>query len=364
MIASDTANVAQEVRDGLATIATIARATRGGYDRLLERLADQAREAWRLGQAWPLPADFRRPSRVLLVGVGGSAIGADVAATFARLQAWVPVEVMRHYGVPRLERDALVIACSFSGETEETLAAFDSTSASGCMRIALTTGGRLAQDAEASGVPLIRYAWDGPPRTGFGFGLFTLLAVLARLDVFELDNSEVKRALAGLSEATACYRVDAANNPAQRVAIDLVGRVPVIIGADFLDVAARRFASEVNENAKQWAFSASLPEFNHNGLQALAGPDGTPMPLETIILDSTAIHARNRVRVRRTAEVLREHGARVRVLDAGGNTPLEAIVRACVLGSWVSYYLALLRGVDPLPVATLDAFKRRMSSEP
>lgn len=347
----------------LATLAAIAQRDPGGFHRLLERLPQQAREAWALGQDWPLPAGFRRPSRVVLVGVGGSAIGADVVATLARMQGGVPVEVVRDYVAPRVDATGLVVACSFSGDTEETLAAFEAALAGPGMRLALTTGGRLAAVAASAGAPLIRYAWDGPPRTGFGYGLFTLLAVLARLDALPLEARAIERALAALEEATACYGVAAADNLAKDVAIGLGARIPVIVGADFLDVAARRFATEVNENAKQWAFAAALPEFDHNGLQALVVPGGAPAALETLILDAPAVHPRNRVRVRETAAVIAQAGGRVRVLDAGGGTPIEAILRACTLGSWVSYYLALLRGMDPLPVPTLDAFKRRMAAE-
>lgn len=332
------------------------------FRRLLEGLPQQAREAWALGRDWPLPPSLHRPSRVVLAGLGGSAIGADVVATLARLRSGVAVEVIRDYTVPRLDADGLLVACSLSGETEETLAAFEAAAAGPGMRLALTTGGRLAAAADAAGAPLIRYTWDGPPRTGFGYGVFTLLAVLTRLEALALEASEIERALTTLEEATTCYAA-VTPNLAGNVAEALGTRIPVIVGADCLEVAARRFATEVNENAKQWAFAAALPEFDHNALQALAAPEGAPDTIATLILDAPAVHPRNRLRVRETAAAIERAGGHVRVIDAGGDTPFDAILRACTLGSWVSYYLARQRGVDPLAVPLIEAFKRRMATD-
>ncbi len=333
-----------------------------GFHVYLEGLPQQARDAWGLAQSWPLPPDFRTPSRVLLLGVGGSAIGADIVATLARLGGRVPIEVVRHYEVPDVDENALVIAASFSGNTEETLAALEATLTTPGMRIALTTGGRLEQFARARSIPLISYEWPGPPRTALGYGLFTILGVLARIGAIDIEQAAVDRAIDALSDAVHRYGVDTEPNEAKRLATMMGHRLPVIIGADFLDVAARRFASEVSENAKHWAFWSALPEFNHNTLQALGSANGVPRAIIPIILDAPAVHARNRRRVDETIRMMGEHGMDARVVDAGGDTPLEAIVRAASLASWTSYYLALLNGVDPTPVSVLDTFKTRMGS--
>ncbi|MFA7249137.1 MAG: bifunctional phosphoglucose/phosphomannose isomerase [Dehalococcoidia bacterium] len=339
----------------------IARCDPSAFHELLERLPAQSREAWALGRSCALPAMFHTPSRVVLLGVGGSAIGADIVATLARLHGRVPVEVLRHYQVPALDEHALVVGCSFSGNTEETLTAFESTLSTPGMRIALTTGGRLATIANERGVPLISYAWGGPPRTALGFGLFTILGLLTRLGAIDVSDAEVEGAIAALGEATERYGLAAPMNEAKALAIAVGKRLPVVIGADFLEVAARRFASEVSENAKQWAFSAALPEFNHNTLQALGSPAGMPHALVPIILDAPAVHPRDRRRVTETERLMTESGARVHVLDAGGDTPLEAIVRATSLASWTSYYMAMLQGIDPLPIEVLETLKSRMS---
>lgn len=345
-----------------ATIAArIAAVDPSRFHALLEALPQQARDAWALGRAWPMPDTFRTPSRVVLLGMGGSAAGADIVSALARHAGRVPVEIVRNYRAPIVDGDALVVACSFSGNTEEVLEAFEGTLKSGGMHLALTTGGRLAALASEQGVPTISYAWDGPPRSALGYSLFTLLAVLARLDAVPVTDEDAQAALAGIEDATKRYGITAEPNEAKRAAIAIGKRLPVIIGTDFLDAAARRFAAEVSENAKQWAFAAALPEFNHNTLQALDSPDGAPGGIAPIILDSPAVHPRNRRRAAESLHLLHEANVAAQIIDVGGTGPLEAIVRATTFASWTSYYLALLQGADPMPVDAIDRLKDRMS---
>jgi len=300
---------------------------------------------------------------VILAGVGGSAIGADVAATLATDLCATPVQVVRNYHLPPLEAGALVILCSFSGNTEETLAAFDTVATSDATGIAITTGGQLAQQARAAGMPVISYSWDGPPRTGLGFGVFIPLAILHRLGILELSERDLAGGFAALDRAVEVYGLGTAANRAKSLAAWLHGGVPAVIGADMLEVAARRWAGEMSENAKQVAAAYGIPEFNHNQLEAAARAGAEVGPLRFIILDAPPVHPRNRLRVSQTAEMMLAAGRQVQVANAGGSTPIEAILAACSLGSWTSYYLGLLRGVDPAPLTVMDRLKRVLAQE-
>jgi len=300
---------------------------------------------------------------VILAGVGGSAIGADVAATLATDLCATPVQVVRNYHLPPLEAGTLVILCSFSGNTEETLAAFDTVAASAATGIAITTGGQLARQARAAGMPVISYAWDGPPRTGLGFGVFIPLAILHRLGILELSERDLAGGFAALDRAVEVYGLGTAANRAKSLGAWLHGGVPAVIGADMLEVAARRWAGEMSENAKQVAAAYGIPEFNHNQLEAAARAGAEVGPLRFIILDAPPVHPRNRLRVSQTAEMMLAAGRQVQVANAGGSTPIEAILAACSLGSWTSYYLGLLRGVDPAPLTVMDRLKRVLAQE-
>lgn len=335
-----------------------------GMRGLIAALPDQAREAWTAGREWEIPPSFSRPARVVVVGVGGSAIGADVVATMAERTSAVPVQVHRGYAPPVCDEGTLVVACSFSGETEEALAAFQGTLGEPGMRLAIGTGGRLGEIAQRAGHPLFRYRWDGPPRTAFAFGLLPLLAILERLDAIPLERDDGERALDGLSAAAKEWGIDVPQrtNPAKQIAARIAGRLPVIIGAGFLDVAARRWAAAVNENAKQWAFHAALPEANHNLVAGLETPATARDQLCVLLLDSAALSDRNRERVRLTAGLLAAAGIGHQTVPVEGGRMLEVVLRACYLGDWVSLYLAMLNEVDPFTTAHIDALKAALAN--
>lgn len=344
--------------------ATFADTPLGTMRELLAGLPAQARQAWSEAQAFALPAGFERPSDVVMLGMGGSAIGGDVIATIAVHTSAVPIRVVRNYVAPATSDGSLTIACSFSGGTEETIEAFGRAMKGPGRQLAITTGGRLASLAEARGVPVFRYGWHGPPRTALGYGVFAPLALLTRLGAIEFAEGEVSDALDALERSAERYapEVPAPANEAKRIALRLAGRLPVIIGTDFLDVAARRWATDINENAKQWAFPMALPELSHNQLEGMAAPEGAIGQLLVVLLDAPAVHARNAVRVGLTSEVLRSVGVDYDQAVVGGDTPLDAVMQACVLGSWTSLYLAVLNGVDPAPTPTMDAVKARLSA--
>jgi glucose/mannose-6-phosphate isomerase len=332
------------------------------FHHLLEALPQQARDAWALGLGADL-GDLRTPRRVLLVGLGGSAIGADVAATLANDLCPTPIQVVRNYHLPPLTADTLVILCSFSGNTEETLTAFEEVVRSDAQGIAITTGGQLARQAAAAAIPVISYEWPGPPRTGLGFGVFIPLAILRRLGVLEISDEEIEGGFAVLERSVQLYGLAPAANRAKSLASWLHGGVPAIIGADMLEVAARRWAGEMSENAKQVAAAYGIPEFNHNQLEAAARAGAEVGPLRFVLLDAPPVHPRNRLRVTQTAEMLLAAGRYVQIANAGGETPIEALLASASLGSWTSYYLGLLREVDPAPLTVMDRLKRVLDQE-
>jgi glucose/mannose-6-phosphate isomerase len=345
--------------------ALYARLDPSGMRERIAALPAQAREAWRAGLAWQPPAGWRRPSRVVLLGMGGSAIGADVVATLAAQCSPVPVLLVRNYAPPSLDPNALVVACSFSGETEETLAAFRASLATPGMRLAVTTGGTLARLAAEADAALFTYSDPGPPRTAFGWALFPLLAILSRLGALPLDADEVETCLDAIEADRSVLAPDvrSADNRAKALALRLSGRVPLVVGAGCLEVAARRWASEVAENAKQWCFSAALPEFDHTTLAGAGGPGWARERITTLLLDAPAVHERNRLRVHLTAHALIEASADHEVVAVEVQRPLEAILRACYLGDWVSLYLAMLNAVDPTPMPPIDRLKARLAEQ-
>lgn len=329
-----------------------------GMGPLIAGLGDQVREAWAAGRAWEAPASFTTPDRVVVVGMGASAIGADVASTIARIGSPIPVDVIRDYALPPAAPGTLIVASSASGNTEETLSALEAARQQPGMRLAITGGGTLAQFDG----PLLKYEWSGHPRGAFGWSLMPLAGVLAGLRVLPISDDDVEAAATALdASAVACgVEVPTDANLAKRIALRLHGRLPFVVGTEFLEVAARRWAGQLQENAKQWAFFGALPEIDHNFLNGFGLPRAGIDQLHVLFLDADIAHERNRRRVELTGLALDEAGVAHSTEVTGGTSPLETILRACCLGDWVSYYSAMLNGVDPSDTRPIETFKQRM----
>ncbi len=330
---------------------------------LLERLPDQLAQAWRAGLDWPIPTSLRRPSRIVIAGMGGSAIGAEVVTKVASALTTVPLEVVRGYVAPTFDADTLLVGCSFSGDTAETLAAVADAEPHG-MRLVVSAGGALTEMARARSWPLFRVPFNGPPRAAFGWMTMPLFAILCRLGAVPMEEGTVEQTIAELGRhATMLHpRATGEMNEAKRLARGIAGSPAVIIGAGPLEVAARRWAAQLNENAKQWAVAAALPEANHNLLVALAGgvtrADQQPI---AILIDAPALDARVTRQVELTTQMLDESGVRQLRVQLRADTTLSAVLEACQLGDWVSLYTAALNGVDPFPVDPLKRVKASLA---
>lgn len=324
-------------------------------------LPDQCREAWEAGTAWPIPDDLLGATRVVLFGVGGSGIGAAFIATLASQCGTVPMQHVPAYEAPPLGPDTLAIAFSHSGETEETLEAFQTALNAGARGLAITGGGRLGRLAGSLGYSVFEHDDPGPPKTAFGWGVFPALAILVRLGLLDLDPTEVTAAIDQLSHAAEHWGPASteAGNAAKQIARRIHGRVPVIIGPGLLAIAAHRWAGEIQENGHQVAFYESLPEADHNLVSGFGRPAGAA--LHVLLLDAVPMHPRNRWRVQVTADALDRAGVPHDELLIGGDRAFDATLRACYLGDWTSFYLAVLNGVDPLPNEEIWAVKAALN---
>ena len=336
----------------------------GAFGQLVAGLPAQAAEAWDAGRAWAKSLTVPEPRRVVVAGMGGSAIGAEMVAALGSTRTATPIEVLRDYTPPALDADALFVACSFSGNTEEVLAAFDAAGALGATRVAITTGGKLGERAATAGVPTFSFAFAGPPRTALGYGVLPLLALLRRAGVLGVEDDEVAAAIQLLRQCSEAADPDvpASSNPPKQIARRLAGRIPVIVGPGALRVAASRWAGVIPENASQWALSAELPELDHNLVAGFALPAPAVEQLHVVLLDGAGIHPRNRRRVEVTAAELQRAGVSCEVVYVEGSGGLDSVLHAAYIGDWVSYYLALLNGVDPSEVAPIDRVKAALAA--
>jgi glucose/mannose-6-phosphate isomerase len=271
----------------------------------------------------------------------------------------VPVFNVRAYELPPfLDERTLVIASSFSGETEEVLSAFEQALSRPARKLAMTTGGNLLTIARANGVPAFTFQYAGEPRAAIGWGLMPLLAIAERLGVMqgvERDVEESETVLSGLRDEWAS-NVPSPHNPAKQLALRLHERLPVLYAAGPLIEVARRWKTQLNESAKTWASYEEMPESQHNAIVALGLPKS--VAVGAIALRSANLdHPRIRHRYDYSAQLLGHAGIPQETVWTTGESALAQMLSLTMHGDYVSAYLALLNGLDPTPTTVIDDLK-------
>jgi glucose/mannose-6-phosphate isomerase len=298
----------------------------------------------------------------VVCGMGGSAIGGDLAAAALGDRATRPITVVRGYALESWTGpDSLVLCASYSGDTEETLACFEAAGAAGAGRVALTTGGALAEAAREEGVPVIGVPGGMQPRAAVLYMIVATLECAALCGAAPGLHSEIDTATALLERLVEQWGPDAPeDSQAKAIARTLQGTVPVVHGADPTYASARRWCTQLNENAKVPAFWSELPEANHNEICAWErGP--AVAPLAGVFLEDPDQHPRLHRRLELAAEEAERAGAPALRVQARGDTRLERVLSLVLLGDLVSVYLAVLEGVDPTPVAAIERLKAALA---
>jgi glucose/mannose-6-phosphate isomerase len=331
----------------------------------IDSLPDQLASAYRLGMQLDLP-DWTDLRQVVIAGMGGSAIGADLLATYCASLAPIPIFVQRDYGLPLFARgdETLVICSSHSGNTEETLDAFEAARIAGCRMVVVSTGGELAKRARENNIPVWLFEHSGQPRAALGFSFGLLLAMFQRLGFLPDQKEALDDALAFMKRSQERIKADipAAKNPAKRYAGQLMGRWVTIVASDLLTSVARRWKGQINEIAKAGANFEFLPEANHNTLAGTMHPQEVLNPhIMILFLRAPSDHPRNRLRSDLTRKALMLEGMNTDHVDARGHTPLAHMWTMILFGDYVAYYLAMGYGVDPTQVQVLVEFKDAMA---
>jgi glucose/mannose-6-phosphate isomerase len=330
----------------------------------ISELPQQCKKAWQSALDIPLPSDYCNVDQVIILGMGGSAIGGDMVQTMTLEKSNISVLVNRDYNLPKSVDDhTLVIASSYSGNTEETLSAFSQAIPTPAKKLAITTGGRLQAFSVEKGIPVYTFHYDAEPRAAFGYSFFSLLAIFRKLGFLALDENEVDETITVLEKLTnefdkgASLRV----NQAKQLATRLWGHLVVIYGAGTLSKVAYRWKTQLNECSKVWAFAEYFPELNHNAVVGYRFPSWLNHKTFVVMLYSSSLHSRILSRYEATGELLKDAGVTYELVEAKGNSPLSQMMSSVILGDYVSYYLALLNNVDPSPVAAIDFLKGRLT---
>lgn len=331
----------------------------------VDGLPDQVGKAWALVQGLGLPESFRDVKRVVVCGMGGSAIGASLVQALVEPESPVPLTVVRDYALPAFAAgpETLVIGSSHSGNTEETLSAMAQAHSRGARLLAVCTGGKLMELAREWGAPVWPFEHHGQPRAAVGYSFMLLLAALARLGFVEYESRHVAEAVEEMrvQQKTIAADIPVVHNPAKRMAGQLMDRYAVVFGSGYLAPVARRWKGQINEVSKAWAQFEELPEADHNTVVGTMVPEALIDKFMILFLRSGFEHVRNAARADATKELFMTMGFNTDNVQAVGVSPLAQMLTALHFGDYASYYLAMCYGVDPTPVPQIDSLKARLA---
>jgi len=329
----------------------------------IEGLPAQLQEAWSLGLGQELPP-MGGIRQVVIAGMGGSAIGGSMLAAYASPLSQAPIVVWRDYGLPAWAKgpETLVIASSYSGNTEETLSAYQAALENKCSVLAMTTGGKLAAAAGQDGVPVWKFTYRGQPRSAVGYTFALPCAVAARLGLLPDPAGDVAAAAAAMRKQMKNIGADspAAKNASKSLAMKEVGKSVIIFGADYMAPVARRWKGQVSEIAKAWAQFEELPELDHNTIAGTVQPREVIERAVVVLLRSKFSHARNDRRIDITRELFARQGWQMEEVAGSGDGPLAQMYTCLHFGDYTAFYLAICYNTDPSPVAVIEDLKKML----
>ncbi len=337
---------------------------RSGMLRHLHGFPEQCQKAWEKVLQFELPHLHINISNVVIAGMGGSAIGGDIVRRLALAESKSPVWVHRDYGLPEfVDASTLVIGSSYSGNTEETISAFTKSLGTRAKKLAITSGGKLQRLAEKEGIPVFVIDYQAPPRAAFPHSFIPLVGIFQKLGLLEDKSKDLQEAVNVLKKVSGdvVETTPLASNPAKRLAAKLQGRVAVIYGAEILSEVARRWKGEFNENSKAWAFFESFPELNHNAAVGYEFPPEAKERILVLMLRSSSLHPRNRLRYEVTAKLLTKAGIPHEYIEARGKSALAQVLSLVLLGDYASFYLSMLNEVDPTTTDAISFVKQHLA---
>jgi len=330
------------------------------------RFGAQVLEAERLARAMPKLPRAGAISQIVVAGMGGSAIGADLARSYVFDKLAVPFAVNSHYRLPAtVNRSTLLVVSSYSGETEETLSAYREGARRGARLYGVTSGGWLLAECRKKKIPCLQIPSGYPPRAALAFSFVPLIVLLQNLRLVRREPGAIETAAERLTQLTAKQLgpdVPLAKNLAKQIAVDLHGRLAVIYaGQDVLETVAFRWRTQIEENAKALASHHILPEMNHNEVVGWKYPKAELSRMRAIFLRDRDDHPRVKTRLEITKSILERAGGSVRDVEARHASRLARVLEMVHLGDTVSVYLALLYGEDPTPVAVITELKNALA---
>lgn len=325
---------------------------------LIQDFSNQIAQAIRIGSAFAPTETDRGFSNVVISGMGGSGIGGTIATEIVASEAVIPIITNNGYSIPAfVDEHTLFIACSYSGNTEETIAATELATEAGAKIVVIVSGGKLLQMAESNGWNRLVIPGGQPPRASFGFSFPQILFVLNGFGIITDEfvgqlNSSITLLDAEEEEIL---------KEAREVTEELFGKIPVIYASNGFGGVATRFRQQVNENAKMLCWHNVIPEMNHNELVGWRTKDDN---LAVIMFRNSTDNVRVQARIDISGVTMGLYTETIIEIWSKGNSSLERAIYLIHLGDWISYFLGEKKGIDIIEVKVIDHLKNELAKLP
>ncbi|MFA5134959.1 MAG: bifunctional phosphoglucose/phosphomannose isomerase [Patescibacteria group bacterium] len=338
-----------------------------GMVQSIESLALQCEQAWNDVKRIRVPRQYRTVENIVINGMGGSALGGHIIAALFERELKKPLHVVNSYTVPGfVSRSTLYVISSYSGTTEEPVSTFREARKRGAKVMFIGAGGTIAAYAKRYRIPAYifepQFNPSGQPRMGLGYSIVGQVALFRRLGLLSVSDAAMRSVVERIIKLHHEYgvRVPASRNAAKEAALALHGAIPVYVGAQHLAGNAHVCANQTNENGKTFAAYFTVSELNHHLMEGLRYPASNPRNLHFVFFESGRYLPKIQKRFTITQKVLRKSGIPFEAVRVRSTSALEQVFEVLVFGSYLSFYLALLRGIDPSPIPFVDYFKKQL----
>ncbi len=332
----------------------------------IEALPDQIQDAWNKASQVQLPPEYSQVKNIVVVGMGGSALSTHVIKHLYKRELKLPLEVYNHYQLPAyVNQDTLVILFSYSGNTEEVLAAATEAITKTNKIIVITAGGKLQAFAQRHQLPIYliepTYNPSNQPRMAIGYTVTGQLALFNTLGFINLKSADISQLVDQLKATSSKLAPESKDqNTAKYLAYASFQKIVALVSAEHLRGAVHVFNNQINENAKNLTIELVLPEINHHYMEALPFPKQTKENVIFIFFQSQLYHPRVQARVPLTHQIVEKESYPSEMVTATAPTKLEQVFEIIQLGTYTNFYLAMLNGIDPAPIPNVDYFKAQL----
>jgi glucose/mannose-6-phosphate isomerase len=345
----------------LDDVEAIRRIDLGNMGMMISSFPALLKKAVELSRSLVLPRDYRSVKEIVVCGMGGSAIGGDLFRDLSQRKIPLSVSVIRDYDLPRhVDERSLVVAVSYSGNTGETLESFKQAYGRGSRMVAIASNGLLEKACSKLKIPFLRVPSGYTPRSALPLLFIPLLKLAEEIGFPLVGEGELDEACRLIEEYNSKLTPETplSRNPAKQLATGLHEKLPIIYSLGHLKSVALRYKDQINENAKMRAMCDQLPEANHNEIETWEKVDFKEI-LHVVFIDSRFKNPYVAESIGALVSSIEREGVGLSMVKPLGETMLEEVLSAIILGDWLSYYLAILRGVDPAPVRLINNLKKK-----